>query len=175
MKKLISTLTYKISGIALFEDRRFEKASGERYLFIDTDYLYQHFNLSIKKDSIAFKPSSLTENNFIEIFELQTYLTIEEYNILLFKLIENVNSFDQMNILIIALVKHKNYSNKLINYFIDKFLNDITIRRSFEVQKLLLTIIVENKEILDACLFHRALSEFPHQSGGLGWVELGKL
>jgi hypothetical protein len=175
MKKLVSTLTYEIPFLALFEDRRFEKASCERYLFIDTDYLFHHYNLSINKVSITLKPTSTTDEKLIEIFELQRYLTTEEYNILLFELIEKVNSFDQMNILIIPLLKHKNYSKKLINYFIDKSLNDITIRRSFEVQKHLLSIITENKELIDPILFHRALSEFPHQSGGLGWVESGKL
>jgi hypothetical protein len=175
MKKLVSTLKYEISGFALFEDRRFEKASCERYLFLNTDYLNLHFNLSINKDLIKLTPTSTTEEKFIEIFELQTFLTIEEYDILLFELIEKVNSFDQMNILIIALLKHKNYTKKLINYFIDKSLNDITIRRSFEVQKHLLSIITENKELINPILFHRVLSEFPHQSGGLGWVESGKI
>ena len=60
-------------------------------------------------------------------------------------------------------------------YFIDKALNNVTIRRSFEVQKHLLSIIVENKELIEPTLFHSALSEFPHKSGGLGWVDSGKL
>ena len=178
MKRLLVTYTHKISGLALFEDRKFEKASGERYLFIDINFLYLNFNKSINKGSIISKPTSLSEefeNEYIEIFELQTHLTIEEYNFILFELIKNVNSFDQMNILIIPLLKHKHFTKELINYFIDKSLTNVTIRRSFEVQKHLLSIIVENKELIEPTLFHNALSEFPHKSGGLGWVDSGKL
>jgi hypothetical protein len=177
MKKILATFAHKMPGLALFEDRRFEKASGERYLFIDTNFLYFHFSKLINKSTFILKPTSLTEefgNEYIEIFELETHLTIDEYNFLLFELIKNVNSFDQMNILIIPLFKHKHYTKELINYFIDKALNNVTIRRSFEVQKHLLSIIVENKELIEPRLFHSALSEFPHQSGE-GWVDSGKL
>jgi hypothetical protein len=177
MKKLIATYAHKISGLALFEDRRFEKTSGERYLFIDTNYLYLHFSKLLNKSKFILKPTSLTEefgSEYIEIFELETHLTIDEYNFILFELIKNVNSFDQMNILIIPLLKHKHYTKELINYFIDKALNNVTIRRSFEVQRHLLSIIVENKELIEPRLFHSALSEFPHQSGE-GWVDSGKL
>lgn len=179
MKKLLQTLTYEIENIALFEDRRFEKACGERFLFIDVKFLIKHFDRVVDNTLFNIKPTSLNKqfgNNFYEIFELQPFLTTEEYNILLFELLKNVRSFDQMNILIYPLLKHKNYSKELINYFIEKSLNDATIRRSFEVQKHLLTIIVENKALVDSSLFHRVLSNFPHKSGdGLGWVESRKL
>lgn len=178
MKKLISTFTHKIPELALFEDRRFEKASGERYLFIEINFLYRTFHISINTDFTKFKPTSLSENienTYIEIFELEQYLTIDEYNILLYELIKNISSFDQMNILILVLVKHKQFSKELINYFINKSLNDSTIRRSFEVQRHLLSIIIENKELIEPDLFHRVLSEFPHASGGMGWVDSGKL
>ena len=89
MKKLIATYSHKISGLALFEDRRFEKASGERYLFIDTNYLYLHFSQLLNKSKFILKPTSLTEefgSEYIEIFELETHLTIDEYNFILFEL-----------------------------------------------------------------------------------------
>jgi hypothetical protein len=179
VKKLLHTLTYEIEHIALFEDRRFEKACGERFLFIDVKFLIKHFDRVVDNTSFNIKPTSLNGelgNNFCEIFELQPFLTTEEYNVLLFELLKNVQSFDQMNILIIPLLKHKNYSKELINYFIEKSLNDVTVRRSFEVQKHLITIIVENKALIESSLFHRVLSDFPHKSGeGLGWVESGKL
>jgi hypothetical protein len=101
-------------------------------------------------------------------------LTKGEYNNLLIELLKKISSYDQMNILIIPLLKHKNYNKELINYLIEESLNNIIIRRSFEVQKHLLTIIVENKKLIDATLFHRVLSDFPHQSGE-GWVETSKL
>jgi hypothetical protein len=179
VKKLLQTLTYEIENIALFEDRRFEKALGERFLFVDVKFLIKHFNRVVDNSLFNIKPISLNEefgNNFYEIFELQPFLTTEEYNILLFELLKNIRSFDQMNILIYPLLRHKNYSKELINYFIEKSLNDATIRRSFEVQKHLLTIIVNNKALIDSSLFHRVLSNFPHKSGdGLGWVEANKL
>ena len=80
-----------------------------------------------------------------------------------------------MNILIIPLLQHQNYSKELINYFLNESLRNSTIRRSFEMQRNLLNIVVANKELIESDLFFKILSEFPHQSGGLGWVQTGKL
>lgn len=178
MKKLLSTISYELENLALFEDRRFLKESSERYLFVNTKFLEVKYNKVLDPKKFTLSPTSLSDElgvNFIEISELKTNLTTEEYNILLFELIKNVESFDQMNILIIPLLQHQNYSKELINYFLNESLRNSTIRRSFEVQRNLLNIVVANKELIESDLFFKILSEFPHQSGGLGWVQTIKL
>jgi|Laugresbdmm110sd_1035091.scaffolds.fasta_scaffold01038_9 hypothetical protein len=178
MKKLLSTISYELENLALFEDRRFLKESSERYLFVNTKFLEVKYNKVLDPKKFILSPTSLSDElgvNFIEISELKSNLTTEEYNILLFELIKNVESFDQMNILIIPLLQHQNYSKELINYFLNESLRNSTIRRSFEVQRNLLNIVVANKELIESDLFFKILSEFPHQSGGLGWVQTGKL
>ena len=179
-RKIIRVITHEINDIALFEDLRFEKSSQERVIFIKKKYLENNFQNSfekLKNSSFTIHPISLNYqlvNKYIEIFELQNEITIEEYNKLLFELIKNIKSFDEMNILIIPLLQHKAYTKELINFFIKQSLDNLTIRRSFEVQEHLLSIIVNNKKMIDDSLFRRSLVEFPHKSGG-GWVESGKL
>jgi hypothetical protein len=178
MKKLLSTISYELENLALFEDRRFLKESSERYLFVNSKFLEVKYNKVLDPKKFTLSPTSLSDElgvNFIEISELKTNLTTEEYNILLFELIKNVESFDQMNILIIPLFQHQNYSKELINYFLNESLRNSTIRRSFEVQRNLLNIVVANKELIESDLFFKILSEFPHQSGGQGWVQTSKL
>lgn len=178
MKQYVNTISYEIDNLALFEDRRFIKETSERYLFINTKFLEVKFNKLLDPMRFILRPTSLNDelgSNFIEISELKTILTTEEYNILLFELIKNVQTFDQMNILIIPLLHHQNYSRELINYFLNESLRNSTIRRSFEVQRNLLNIVVANKELIESDLFFKILSEFPHQSGGLGWVQTSKL
>lgn len=177
MKQLVNTISHEIDNLALFENRRFNDRT-EQYLFINTKFLEVKFNKLLDPKKFTLSPTSLNDElgvNFIEISELKTNLTTEEYNILLFELIKNVESFDQMNILIIPLLHHQNYSRELINYFLIESLRNSTIRKSFEVQRNLLTIVVANKELIESDLFFKILSEFPHQSGGLGWVQTNKL
>jgi len=177
MKQLVNTISHEIDNLALFENRRFNDRT-EQYLFINTKFLEVKFNKLLDPKKFILSPTSLSDElgvNFIEISELKTNLTTEEYNILLFELIKNVESFDQMNILIIPLLQHQNYSKELINYFLNESLRNSTIRRSFELQRNLLNIVVANKELIESDLFFKILSEFPHQSGGLGWVQTGKL
>lgn len=178
MKQLVNTFSHEIDNLALFEDRRFLKESSERYLFVNSKFLEVKYNKVLDPKKFTLSPTSLSDElgvNFIEISELKTNLTTEEYNILLFELIKNVESFDQMNILIIPLLQHQNYSKELINYFLNESLRNSTIRSSFEVQRNLLNIVVANKELIESDLFFKILSEFPHQSGGLGWVQTSKL
>ena len=44
MKKLLSTISYELENLALFEDRRFLKESSERYLFVNTKFLEVKYN-----------------------------------------------------------------------------------------------------------------------------------
>jgi hypothetical protein len=178
MKQIVNTISHEIDNIALLEDRRFLKDSSEQYVFINTEFIKRHFNKSLDRNTITIIPTSLDielGRKFIEISELKIILSIEEYNILLFELVKNVKTFDQMNIIMIPLFEHQNYSKELINYFLQESLCNSTIRRSFEVQRHLLNIVVANKELIEPNLFFKILSEFPHKSGGFGWVQTRKL
>jgi hypothetical protein len=168
MEKITNILNYEISGFAYFEDRRFERASCERYVFIKKSYLTSQFptqRLIIIHYTPKDVPLSLTEDtreSFLPILELKMLLSNANYNSILFELLAKAKSFDQINIIFEYLIEHKKYDLETINAILDLSLNSRTIRGSFEAQKLILTLVYENINLIESNLVHKILSEFPH-------------
>ena len=175
-KQLQKTIVYQIEGVALFEDRRYYRDTCDRFLFIEKAYL-KEFNKVCSYIS-SLKPTSVFNDkitSFIHITELQTLISKFDYNNLLYKILELSNEFDKINIIFHYLVENKEYDSESINRIIEYSLKSKLIRNSFEAQKLMIDLIYNNKAIINSTLFHRVLSDFPHKSGGLGWVESSKL
>ncbi len=175
-KVLEKTITHQIDGVALFEDRRYFKSTCERFLFIDRRY-FKDFNETRNYIS-TLKPISLNDvvlNQFIHITELKSLLTVIEYNNLLCQILELSKEYDKINILFPYLVENKEFNSDSINRILEYSLNSKIVRNSFESQNLMFELIYKNKSIISSTLFHKVLSDFPHKSGGLGWVEMSKL
>jgi hypothetical protein len=167
-KKITNIINYEISGFAYFEDRRFERTFCERYVFIKKSYLTSHFptqRLIFIHYTPKDIPLSLTEDireSFLPILELKMLLSNANYNSILLELLAKANSFDQVNIIFEYLIEHKKYDSETINAILDLSLNSRTIRGSFEAQKLILTLVYENINLIESKLVHKILSEFPH-------------
>lgn len=161
---------FEISGFAYFEDRRFERSPCEEYVFIDKSYILDHF-LESRKRILHYAPQesplSLSEETrefYISILELKIMLSNENYNLILSNLVKKVNSFDQVNILFKFLIEHDNYDSNSINTIIQLSLYSNAIKRSFNAQRQILTLIFKNIDLIEPILIHKILSDFPHRS-----------
>lgn len=175
-KKLENIILYKIDGVALFEDRRYYKATCDRFLFIKKAFL-KEFNQTQNYIS-SLKPISLIDEEqfqYIYITELKSLISVNDYNNLLCNILKLSNEYDKINILFPYLVDNNNFSSDIINRILAFSLTSKHVRNSFEAQSLMIDLAYKNKSIIDATLFHRILSDFPHKSGGIGWVETNKL
>jgi hypothetical protein len=175
-KKLEKTIVYQIEGVALFEDRRYYKTASDRFLFIEKTYL-REFDKTIKYIS-NLKPKSLIDDNashFIYVIELKPLMSASDYNNLLCKMLKISNEYDKINIVFPYLIENKDFSTESINRIIEYSLKSKTVRNAFQAQNLMLELIYINKSIIDSTLFNRVLSDFPHKSGGIGWVEMNKI
>lgn len=175
-KEIEKTIVYQIDGIALFEDRRYYRATCERFLFIEKTYL-KEFNETLNYIPTLRPTSLIDENNyqFVHITELKPLLSIIDYNNLLCNILELSNEYDKINIIFPYLVENNDFTSESINRIIEYSLKSKTVRNAFEAQSHMLELVYKNKKKINSTLFHKALSDFPHKSGGLGWVDTSKL
>jgi hypothetical protein len=174
-KTLTKTISYKIEGIALFEDRRFKNSFSERFLFVNKGYLNFPEILSFKS---LINPISLDENSkneFIYIKEVKTIISNMDYNNLLCEIFEFCTNFEMTNIVFPLICENSDFDKESINRIMEYSLKNKSVRNSFTVQSFMLGFIYTNKSKMNSTLFHKGLSDFPHKSGGLGWVESIKL
>ena len=170
-KELVDTKTYKINGVALFEDRRFYYATQETFIFIEKEFLKPYKNL--QKYISKILPTSIIEKDkkkYIHLPEIKFLTSNVQYNDILCEILELSNDYEKINILFPYLVDNNDFDEKSINRIIDFSYKSNLVKHSLEANSLMLELVFKNKKKIDPTLFRIILSEFPHKNGLLGFT-----
>ena len=164
---VVKILKSEICDFAHFEERRFEKSFGERFIFIKKTYLKKyHPELVViisEYDSVEF-PISLPEvlrKSFISLEELKNIASHQSFNDLLKELFLKSEGFDQVNIVFDHIVNFTFYNSKTINFILRLSLDDTEKRNSFQVRNKIYKLVLNNTEIIDSDLVKEIVINFP--------------
>jgi hypothetical protein len=162
--------TFEIDGIAYLEDRRFERAFAENYIFIKKTYLYElipglssEFNTFVPVEVPLSLKKELAQN-FIYLSELENILPFKFFNQLLKDLWTYVTGYDRINIVFDHIRKYKYLNSETIGFILNKAFTDSEIKNSFRVGDFMPHFIFDNLHIIDEKLIKKFLSEFTKPS-----------
>lgn len=166
-EKIIKILQYEMKDIAQLEERRFQKSSGDRLIFIRKTYLLSHYpesRSSVNNHRPVDTPLSLSEElrkQFVSIFELEKFLSKPIYNQLLKELLTNAKGFDQINIVFDHILAYKHYQAETINFIISYITSNWELRNSFQVQNGMPKLVLNNLHLIESSLTKKFISDFP--------------
>ena len=165
-KELSNIISYRIQGVAYFEDRRFVRAISEKYVFLEKAYLISLFpdlesELTDYSSSIPLNQNDLRDDEVVTMLDLKVLLKNIEYNFLLLDLLSKAQTYDQVNMIFKYIISNKNFDSKTINSILELSLRKSLIQYSFQARDYLPMLIESNLSLIRSNVLHNFISNFP--------------